>query len=334
MEEIQLKVKHISFFILTSILGMVVFVLSGCSERPTTNDSSDIIKKKDNIALNNNEISSFDLASGSNGNSPKVNLNSGYEMPIAGIGTFNLSDEECYNSVSVALEEGVRLIDTAYIYGNEQAVGRAIRDSDVPRSDIFIITKIYTSQFENAQDAIEEAIEKLDVDYIDLMLLHHPGENDVDAYLEMEKAVEEGKIHSIGLSNWYVEEIDDFLSKINVIPALIQNEIHPYYQETEVVPYMQKKGIVMQAWYPLGGRGNRRELLSDQTIVEIANDHNKSTAQVILRWHLQRGIVVIPGSSNSDHIKENISLFDFELSNQEMERIDGLNRDEKLGGWY
>ncbi len=228
-----------------------------------------------------------------------VTLNSGYEMPIYGIGTYSLLNEECVNSVQTALENGVRLIDTAY----------------------------------NAEAAIDEALEKLDIEYVDLMLLHHPGSNDVDAYHAMETAVSEGKIRSIGLSNWYIEELEEFLPQVTITPALIQNEIHPYYQENDVILYIQSLGIVVQGWYPLGGRGHTAELLGNEVISGIAASHGKSSAQVILRWNLQKGVVVIPGSSNPDHIKENTEIFDFELTEEEMDLINALDRNEKHD-WY
>ena len=167
----------------------------------------------------------------------------------------------------------------------------------------------------------------------DMMLLHHPGIGDVDAYLAMEQAVKDGKIRSLGLSNWYVEELEEFLPKVTIPPALVQNEIHPYYQENDVIPYIQDLGIVVQGWYPLGGRGYTAELLGNGVITEIAQAHGKSSAQVILRWNLQKGVVVIPGSSNPDHIKENTELFDFELTEEEMDRIHGLDQNEKHD-WY
>ena len=262
-----------------------------------------------------------------------VTLNSGYEMPIYGIGTYSLLDEECVNSVQAALENGVRLIDTAYMYHNEESVGEAVRTSGIPREEIFVITKLYPNQFANAEAAIDEALEKLDIEYIDLMLLHHPGNHDVDAYHAMEAAVSEGKIRSIGLSNWYVEELEEFLPQVTITPALVQNEIHPYYQENDVIPYIQSLGIVVQGWYPLGGRGHTADLLSNEVISEIASSHGKSPAQVILRWNLQKGVVVIPGSSNPDHIKENTELFDFELTDEEMDLINSLDRNEKHD-WY
>lgn len=271
--------------------------------------------------------SSFDFES------KTVTLNSGYKMPLNGIGTYSLLDEECVNAVSEALSCGVRLIDTAYMYHNEESVGEAVRNSGISREEIFVITKLYPSQFADPEAAINEALEKLDIGYIDLMLLHHPGDGDVKAYKAMEKAVEEGKIRSIGLSNWYVEELEEFLPQISITPALIQNEIHPYYQENDVIPYIQSLGIVVQGWYPLGGRGYTAKLLGNEVISEIARMHGKSSAQVILRWNLQKGVVVIPGSSNPDHIQENTELYDFELTEEDMEKINALDRNEKHD-WY
>lgn len=267
----------------------------------------------------------------------KVRLNSGYDMPIMGLGTYSLDHDTCVNSVKALLRNGGRLIDTAYMYGNEDAVGEGVRQAmeeyNIPREEIFVITKIYPSQFNEPEKAIDTALEKLDIGYIDMMLLHHPGAGDIDAYKAMEKYVAQGKIRSLGLSNWYVKELTDFLPKVSITPALVQNEIHPYYQEQDVVPFIQEKGIVVQCWYPLGGRGHTSELLNDGTISSIAEAHGVSSAQVILRWDLQRGIVVIPGSSNPDHIKENLDLFGFELSDEEMARINALDRNEKHD-WY
>ena len=266
-----------------------------------------------------------------------VLLNSGYTMPILGLGTYALDHDTCVNSVMALLESGGRLIDTAYMYGNEEAVGEGVRrgmeEYGIPREDIFVITKIYPNQFSDPEAAIDMALEKLDIGYIDMMLLHHPGAGDVNAYKAMEKYVEAGKIHSLGLSNWYVEELTEFLPLVTIMPALVQNEIHPYYQEQDVVPFIQEKGIVVQCWYPLGGRGFTADLLGNETIQSIAQAHGVSAAQVILRWDLQRGIVVIPGSSNPEHIRENLDLFGFELSDEEMEQIATLDRGEKHD-WY
>ena len=262
-----------------------------------------------------------------------VMLNSGYPMPLNGIGTYSLTGDTCVTSVSEALKRGVRLIDTAYIYHNEEEVGRAVRESGIPREDIFVITKLYPNQFAEPEKAINDAIEKLNLGYIDMMLLHHPGTDDVKAYKAMEKAVADGKIRSIGLSNWYVEKLEEFLPQVSITPALVQNEIHPYYQENDVIPYIQKLGIVVQGWYPLGGRGHTAELLSDEVISAIAKAHGKSSAQVILRWNLQKGVVVIPGSSNPAHIQENTELYEFELTEEEMRQINALDQNEKHD-WY
>ena len=276
-------------------------------------------------------VGQFDMAS------KTVLLNSGYEMPILGLGTYALDYDTCINSVMALLENGGRLIDTAYMYGNEEAVGEGVRrgmaEYGIPREDIFVITKIYPSQFDDPEAAIEMALQKLDIGYIDMMLLHHPGTNDVNAYKVMEQYVEAGKIRSLGLSNWYVEELTAFLPQVSIAPALVQNEIHPYYQERDVVPFIQDQGIVVQCWYPLGGRGYTAELLGNEALSAIAAAHGVSTAQVILRWDLQRGIVVIPGSSNPDHIRENLDLFGFELTEEEMAAIRALDRGEKHD-WY
>ena len=266
-----------------------------------------------------------------------VLLNSGYEMPILGLGTYALDYDTCVNSVKTLLQNGGRLIDTAYMYGNEDAVGEGVRQAmeeyGIAREEIFVITKIYPNQFHDPEAAIDMALEKLDIGYIDMMLLHHPGTDDVKAYKAMERYVEEGKIRSLGLSNWYVKELSSCLPQVSITPALVQNEIHPYYQEKDVVPFIQEKGIVVQCWYPLGGRGYTAELLNDDTISSIAGAHGVTAAQVILRWDLQRGVVVIPGSGNPEHIKENLDLFGFELTAAEMEAMSALDRGEKHD-WY
>lgn len=267
-----------------------------------------------------------------------VLLNSGYEMPINGLGTYSLHGDECVNAVKSAIEQGVRLIDTARAYGNEEEIGRAIREEiaagTVTREELFITTKIYPgSDMENPESAIQGCLDRLNIGYVDMMLLHHPDPNDVKAYKAMEKFVEDGKIRSIGLSNWYVEELEEFLPQVSTTPALVQNEIHPYYQENDVIPHIQDLGIVVQGWYPLGGRGHTAELLGDSVISGIARAHGVSSAQVILRWNLQKGVVVIPGSSNPDHIKENTELYDFELTDAEMAQINALDRHEKHD-WY
>ena len=293
----------------------------------------DVIEWIESLNLPESEVSEVSEVGVFNFETKTVLLNSGYTMPIMGLGTYSLSDEECAVSIAALLEAGGRLIDTAYMYGNEAAVGQAIRDSDVPREEIFVITKLYPTQYSYAAEAIDDALERMGLDYIDMIILHHPGDGDVEAYLALEQAVADGKVRSIGLSNWYIEELEEFLPQVNITPALVQNEIHPYYQENDVIPYIQNLGIVVQGWYPLGGRGHTSELLNDETIVAIAEAHGVSSAQVILRWNLQKGVVVIPGSSDPDHIRENLDLFGFELTDEEMEAINALDRNEKHD-WY
>jgi len=315
-------------------LALAAVCLSGCrSAQPQSYQAEETVQKtaepvSETAAAENH---AFDFENRT------VMLNSGYEMPILGLGTYALDHDTCVNSVKTLLAEGGRLIDTAYMYHNEEAVGEGVRlameEYGIDREDIFVITKIYPTQFSDPESAIDDALEKLDIGYIDMMLLHHPGTGDVEAYHAMEKYVEAGRIRSLGLSNWYIEELTEFLPQVKIMPALVQNEIHPYYQEQDVVPFIQEKGIVVQCWYPLGGRGHTAELLGDKTITAIAEAHQVSSAQVILRWDLQRGIIVIPGSSNPDHIRENLDLFGFELTEEEMQQINALDRNEKHD-WY
>lgn len=311
------------------ILAIMIVMLTGCN-----------ISKEDVEIINQNEEEVMSMKSEFERDSnlaPTITLNNGIDMPVLGIGTYSLHDDICVDSIYTAIKNGYRKIDTAYMYENEEEVGKAVRkaieDGLVKREDVFVATKLYPNQYDNPKEAIEEALKKLDIEYIDLMLLHHPGTNDDKAYKVMEEYVTNGKIKSLGLSNYYIEEIDEFLPKVSIKPVLVQNEIHPYYQERDVVKHIQDLDIVVEGWYPLGGRGHQAELLNDETLVEIANNHNKSVAQVILRWDYQNGVIVIPGSSNPEHIKENISIFDFELTNEEMKKIEELNRDEKHD-WY
>lgn len=266
----------------------------------------------------------------------RVRLPSGFSMPIIGLGTYALSSAEVAVSVAAHTAAGGRLIDTAYMYRNEAAVGRAVRravEAGVPREELFVITKLYPSQFDHAETAIREALERIGLDYLDMMLLHRPGRDDVAAYRAMEAFVRVGRIRSLGLSNWYVRELTDFLPKVSVKPSLVQNEIHPYYQDTEVVRFIQAQSIVVQAWYPLGGRGHTRAMFGDETLKRIAAAHGVTVPQVILRCHLQRGGVAVPGSANPEHVRENLDLFGFALTEADMAAIAGLNRDEKHD-WY
>lgn len=250
-------------------------------------------------------------------------LNNGIKMPMAGIGTFLLTPDQAESAVLEALKDGYRLIDTANAYVNEKAVGRAMKQSGLARKDIFLETKIWPSFYEQ-EDAVEKTLERLNTDYIDLLLIHQPSGNYVAGYRLMEKAYKEGKVKAIGLSNFTKEQIQEILDICEVKPAVLQTEVHPYFQEKELKEFLAKEDIKIQAWYPLG-HGDAA-LLNDETIVELSKKYQKSPAQTILRWHIQAGNIVIPGSKNPEHIKANFELFDFALTEDEMKKISGLDK--------
>lgn len=249
-------------------------------------------------------------------------LNNGVKMPMAGIGTFLLTPDEAEASVLYALENGYRLIDTANAYVNEKAVGRAMKKSSVIREDIFLETKLWPSFYER-EDAVEKTLERLDVDYIDLLLIHQPAGNYIAGYRQMEKAYKEGKVRAIGLSNFNKEQIKEILDVCEVRPTILQTEVHPYFQEKELIEFLTEEKIVIQAWYPLG-HGDAA-LLQESVFEKLGEKYGKSSAQIILRWHIQTGNVVIPGSKNPDHIRDNFALFDFVLTEEEMEEIAEMN---------
>ena len=255
-----------------------------------------------------------------------VTLNNGVSMPMAGIGTFLLSPDETEASVTSALADEYRLIDTANAYVNEKAVGRAMKKSGVDRKEIFLETKLWPSFYEQA-DAVDQTLKRLDTDYIDLLLIHQPAGNYVAGYRLMEKAYEEGKVRAIGLSNFTQEQIQEILNVCKVKPAILQTEVHPYYQEKKMKEFLASEGMVIQAWYPLG-HGDKA-LLQEPIFTKLGEKYHKSNAQIILRWHLQAGSIVIPGSKNPDHIRANFDLFDFELTGEEMEQIGALDRNKR-----
>lgn len=267
-----------------------------------------------------------------------VLLNSGYRMPIIGLGTWTLSDDQAEESVYVALKTGMRLIDTARYYGNEVGVGRglqrAIDDGIVTREEVFITTKIYGGDYERAGGIIDDALKDLNVDYIDLLLIHQPGYDDKGVYRAMEGAVRAGKLRSIGISNYYSKaQVDEVLSFAEIVPAVIQNENHLYYQGSALQDYVAQYGIVMESWYPFGGRGHTQESFSNEVVVELAEKYGKTPAQIILRWHLQSGFIAIPGSSNPDHIAENYDIFDFSLNEEDLQRIASQNENRRYENW-
>ena len=250
-------------------------------------------------------------------------LNNGVKMPMAGIGTFLLAPDEAESSCLSALADGYRLIDTANAYCNEKAVGRAMKKSGLRREEIFLETKLWPSFYEQA-DAVDKTLERLDTPYIDLLLIHQPAGNYVAGYRLMEKAYKEGKVRAIGLSNFKKDQIEEILSLCEVKPTVLQTELHPYHQEPELKAFLREQGIVPQAWYPLG-HGDKA-LLQEPLFAALGKKYGKSAAQIILRWHMQDGSIVIPGSKNPSHIKANFDLFDFELTDEEMEQIAALNK--------
>lgn len=255
-----------------------------------------------------------------------IKLNNGVDMPMAGIGTFLLTPDEAEASVTSALQSGYRLIDTANAYVNEKAVGRAIKKSGIDRKEIFLETKLWPSFYEQA-DAVEKTLERLDTDYIDLLLIHQPAGNYVAGYKLMEKAYKEGKVRAIGLSNFTAAQIQEILDICEVKPAILQTEVHPYSQEQELKEFLAKENMVIQAWYPLG-HGDKA-LIQEPVFSKLAEKYGKSNAQIILRWHIQAGNVVIPGSKNPDHIRANFDLFDFNLDDTEMAEITALNKNKR-----
>lgn len=250
-------------------------------------------------------------------------LNNGLKMPMAGIGTFLLTPDEAEASVLCALECGCRLIDTANAYVNEKAVGRAMRRSGLPRQDIFLETKLWPTFYEQA-DAVDRTLARLGSDYIDLLLIHQPAGNYVAGYRQMEKAYREGKVKAIGLSNFHEAQIREILGLCEVKPAVLQTEVHPYFQERALKAFLNAEGMVIQSWYPLG-HGDRA-LLEEPLFAELGRKYGKTGAQIILRWHIQAGNVVIPGSKDPAHIRDNFDLFDFALTDAEMERIAAMDK--------
>lgn len=253
-------------------------------------------------------------------------LNNGLKMPMAGIGTFLLSPDEAEASVLAALGDGYRLIDTANAYVNEKAVGRAMKKSGLKREEIFLETKLWPSFYEQ-EDAVEKTLQRLDTDYIDLLLIHQPAGNYVAGYRQMERAYKEGKVKAIGLSNFNQAQIEEILGLCEVKPTVLQTEVHPYFQERELKEFLSKEGMVIQAWYPLG-HGDKA-LLEEPLFTELGKKYGKSNAQIILRWHIQAGNIVIPGSKNPAHIKDNFDLFDFALTEEEMGEIAALDKNTR-----
>ena len=252
-----------------------------------------------------------------------ITLNNGVKMPAEGIGTFLLTPDEAETAVLSALKDGARLIDTANAYCNEKAVGRAMKKSGLQREENYHETTLRPT-FSTDAAAEAKTLARLDTDYIDLLLIHQPAGDYVAGYRLMEKAYKEGKVRAIGLSNFNEEQIKEILSICEVKPTILQTEVHPYAQQKELKAFLAENGMVIQAWYPLG-HGDAG-LMKEPAFVADGSKYKKSTAQIILRWHIQSGNIVIPGSKNPEHIKSNFDLFDFALTGEEMAQVAALNK--------
>ena len=265
-------------------------------------------------------------------------LNNGVKCPVVGIGTFMLTPAEAENSVREALKMGYSLVDTANAYVNERAVGRGMKESGVERGDIFLSTKLWPSEYEN-ENAVDETLERLGVDYVDLLYIHQPAGNWLAGYRQLEKACKEGKARAIGISNFEGKYIAELEKEWEIAPQFIQVEAHPYFAQNELRQTLDKYGIRLMSWYPLG-HGDR-SLIEEPVFRKLGEKYGKSSAQVILRWHTQMGFVVIPSSRNVDHIRDNLDIMDFTLTDDEMAEIAKLNKgvryytrtDEALAGF-
>ncbi len=257
-----------------------------------------------------------------------IKLNNGILMPSLGIGTFLLEPKDAYASVLSALNDDYRLIDTANMYNNEVSAGKAIRDSGVPREEIFVSTKLWPSEYGNLH-AVEETLNRLGLDYIDLLFIHQPTDNWREGYKRLIEAYETGVIKAIGVSNFEGQYIEDLLDEFDIIPQVMQVECNPFFPQAELRRVTEPKNIKIMSWYPLGGKGMTKDLLENAIVVDLAKKHSKSPAQIVLKWHVQKGFAVIPGSKNPEHIKDNVDIFDFELSPDDMVRIDSLNNGQR-----
>ena len=268
-------------------------------------------------------------------NVPMVQLNNGILMPQFGLGTFlQPSDSVCEQSCLTALKAGYRHIDTAHAYNDEAGVGRAVKESGIPREEIWITSKLWPTEYGEGKTlkAIDDMLKRMQLDYIDLLYVHQPVGDFVGAWRDMEKAVAMGKVRALGISNFDAsdEVFNKIMSESRVKPAVLQIECHPYAQRLAMREKVKPYGIQVECWFPLGGAMSNGALLRDPVICSIAEAHGKSAAQIILRWHIQEGFSVIPGASNPDYIQENIRIFDFELTDEEMARIRSLNREKRF----
>jgi len=260
-----------------------------------------------------------------------VELNNGVEMPRLGFGTYQIDDlDECEHSVATALETGYRLIDTAAAYGNEEAVGAAIANSDVPRDDVFVATKLWLDDagYERTMEAFERSMDRLGLDYLDLFLIHQPIGDVHGSWRAMEDLYDEGTIRAIGVSNFHPDRVMDLIAHNDVVPAVNQIETHPFYQRTEDRAFLDEYDVQHQSWAPFAEGQN--DLFEHEVLTSIGDQYGKTAAQVVLRWLVQREVVAIPKSVHEERIEENFDVFDFELSDDDMERIAALDTGESL----
>ena len=275
-----------------------------------------------------------------------IALNDGNKIPQFGLGVYQVPEGEAtINSVKTALEMGVRHIDTAHAYQNERSVGKAVKESGIPREEIWITTKLWPSEYGEGKtsQAIDKMLKRLDTDYIDLLLLHQQFGDYIGAYKDMERAVKDGRVKSIGLSNFESERLEEVLDIANICPSVLQVECHPYYQQNELKKRIEKYGTVIESWYPIG-HGDKN-LINEPLFTKLAQKYGKTNVQIILRWHIQEGTIVFPRSTNPVHIKENFEIFDFELTEDEMNEIRKLDsgkrffnmtleqQEQMLGSW-
>lgn len=252
-----------------------------------------------------------------------ITLNNGIKMPKAGIGVFMLTPDQAEMAVETALNSGVRLIDTANAYMNESATGRGIKKSGVPREDVFLVTKLWSTVYEK-ETAVDETLRRLGTDYIDLLFLHQPTANWRAGYHAIEKAVKEGRVKAIGLSNFPEELVQEAIDTMELKPQMVQVEAHPYFPQTQLKKLLKENGMGLMAWYPLG-HGDKA-LLEEPVFAKLGAKYGKTAVQIILRWHVQSGHVVIPGSKNPDHIRDNFNIFDFALTDEEMAEIAQIDK--------
>ena len=257
-------------------------------------------------------------------------LNNGLKCPSLGIGTFTLAPEEAEQSVTEALKMGYSLVDTANAYVNERACGRAIKNSGLERENIFVSTKLWPSEYGEGltSKAIDKMLERLGTDYIDLLLLHQQFGDYIGAYKDMERAVKDGRVKSIGLSNFESHRLEEVLEVATIPPSVLQVECHPYYQQNDLKKRIEKYGTVIEAWYPIG-HGDKG-LINEPLFTKLGQKYGKTNVQIILRWHIQEGTIVFPRSTNPVHIKENFEIFDFELTEDEMNEIRKLDSGKRF----